>query len=453
LRLGSSKSRRGEDNVRSPQVCFFGTLAAFLAIGFPATAAPLSDVLHLADGSVVSGSIVEEQPGRSYTVETVEGEKVVCRVEQVQRIEKRLEPAESAIQQRSIVFLADGVVFKGMVVERSPGGPVVLELGNGRLLHLVAEEIAKIASEPVAGGVAKERPLAPAATRKAMVEFQIAFVRKQVEDAEQRVKEAAQGSDTRAALENELARLRQEFEALSAELERADEEASRAEQGEREFEEELGEIASGIQDARGEVASRVEGCTVPGLRDRMRETLAEIDRKTAEIVQRTEVISRIVEPDPRLVPIEQAEALDELLGMTRNRLWDDPAFREEFAAAVASVPREARQRIYRDNERNDQRRTMRLNAIPFLAIGSWVQGDVLGASIGLVSMIGGMLCQLVSAFLQPSIASFVTPLGISGTAVSALGYAFALYRPGRFVTRSNEELAKALGLRPGGGAP
>jgi hypothetical protein len=278
--------------VRSPQVRFLGTLSILLAIGLPAAAASLSDVLHLSDGTIVSGSIVEEQPGRSYTVETVEGERIVCRVEQVQCIEKRLEPAAPAIQQRSIVFLADGVVFKGIVVERSPGGPVVLELANGRLLHLAAEEIARIASEPMAGGVAKERPLAPAATRKAIVEFQIGLVRRQVEEAEQKVKEAASESDVRATLEAELARLRQELEALSTELERANEEASREVQEERGFEEEFGEVASGIQDARGEVASRVESCTVPRLRDRMRQTLADIDERVAEIVQRTEVISR-----------------------------------------------------------------------------------------------------------------------------------------------------------------
>jgi len=185
----------------------------------------------------------------------------------------------------------------------------------------------------------------------------------------------------------------------------------------------------------------------------MRETLDEIDRKTAEIVQRTAVISQTAEPDPRLVPIEQAEAYDELLGMTRSRLWDEPALREEFVATVASVPAEARQRIYHDNKRDDQRRTMLLNAIPFLAIGSWAQGDVLGASIGTVSMIGGMLCHLVSAFRDPYVGSFVTPLGITGTAVSVVGYAFALYRPGRFIIKSNAELARALGLRPGGGTP
>jgi hypothetical protein len=433
--------------VRRLQVRFFGTLAVLLAVGSPGSAAPLSDVLHLADGSVVTGSIVEEEPGRSYTVETVEGERVVCRVERVQRIEKRLEPAEAAIQQRSIVFLTDGVVFKGIIVERVPGGPVVLELASGRLLHLAAEEIVKIIAEPVAGGVAKERPLAPAATRRTMIEFEIDLVQKQVTEKQKSLEAAASGTDTRAGLESEIARLRQELESLSAEREHAREEAAQEEGEAREHERQFGEIASGLREAREEIAKRVESCSVPELRNRMRESLAEIDQKVEEIVQRTEVIVRVADPDPRLVPLQQAECRNEIQGLVANRLWDVPSYREQFARASTGLPVKERQQFYREN-RQTVGTTRLLNLIPMLSIGSWIQGDFLGAGIGMASTIGG------AALLLFTLGPFGAATQTIGIVLVSAGYLYSvMVAPDTFVSDNNKRLAKALGLRPGGGAP
>jgi hypothetical protein len=439
--------------VRSPQVRFLGTLAVLLTVASAVAAAPLSDVLHLSDGTVVSGSIVEEEPGRSYTVETAEGERIVCRVERVQRIEKRLEPSGSAIQQRSIVFLADGVVFKGIIVERVPGGSVVLELTNSRLLHLAGEEIAKIATEPVAGGFAEERPLAPASTRKAIVEFQIGRVQNQLSNAEKRLKETAQGSDARAEIEAEVSRLRQELEALSEERERSIEEAGQEERKGREFEQEFGKITSGIEEARGEVARRVDSCSRPEIRDRMRETLAEIDRKTAEIVQRTEVVALTVEPDPRLVPIQQARSRNELESLIANRLWDDAEYRKQLATIVAGLPVRQRQQIYRENRQSSWFGRTLLNVIPFLSIGSWTQGDVLGAAIGMGSTIGGVVLAFNGIVMGVASGAGDPYQFIGGLALAGIGYVNSLIAPAIFVSDYNARLAKALGLRRGGGAP
>jgi hypothetical protein len=442
--------------VRRPQVRFLGTLAVLLAIGFPVSATTFSDVLHLSDGTVISGSIVEEEPGRSYTVETIDGERIVCRVDRVERIEKRLEPVESSVQQRSIVFLTDGVVFKGVVVERVPGGSMVLELANGRLVHLTAEEIAKIATEAVSGGVAKERPLAPASTRKAIVEFEIVLVQHQIAEAEKKLKEAAPASDARAGLEAEVTRLRQELEALSEERKRASEEAAQEEKEVREFEQEFGEIATGIREAREEVAKRVGSCSVPELRNRMQETLAEIDQKAAEIVQRTEVVARTVEPDPRLVPIRQTQSRSELVGMVANRLWNDPAYREQFTITAAGLPVKARQQVYQENRRSGWFGRMLWNVIPFLSVGSWGQGDALGAAIGMASSIGGAVMVAVSmapSDFDLSVLPWDTPLGLTGLVLASAGYLYSLVEPAIFVSDQNAMLAKALGLRPGGGAP
>jgi hypothetical protein len=439
--------------VRSQPVRFLGILGVLLAIGLPGSAAPLSDVLHLSDGTVVSGSIVEEEPGRSYTVETIGGERIVCRAEGVQRIEKRLEPAESAIWQRSIVFLADGVVFKGIIVERAPDECMVLELANGRLLHLAGEEIAKIGSEPIAGGFAKERPLAPASTRKAIVEFEFRRVQDQIAEAEKRLETAAPGSDARADIEAEVSRLRQELEALSEERKRATEEAEQEERKEQEYEQEFGEIASGLDEARGEVARRVESCSRPEIRDRMRETLAEIDRKTAEIVQRTEVVARAAEPDPRLPPIREEQSRTELSGLIANRLWDDPDHRQQVETAVASLPVKQRQQIYRENRRTGWFGKTLWNAIPFFSIGSWTQGDILGAGISMASTIGGVVMVALIAGPEMSADPFDTPLGIAGVLVAGVGYLYSLVQPAMFVSSENDKLATALGLRPGGGAP
>jgi hypothetical protein len=433
-----------------------GLTAVLVAFAVPAVAASLSDVVHLADGTVLYGWIVEEVPGQSYTVETTAGERIDCPADQVKLIEKRLEPRESAIQQQSIVFLTDGVVFRGVVVEREIGGPVVLELADGRLLHVTSAEIARIATEPVAGGIARKRPLAGGATRKSMVEFEIALVQKQVAEAQRKREAAAKDTDGDADLEAAEASLREELEALEAERRRAADEAARDEEASRKFEEEFGDLAAGLRDSSQDLRKRVESCQVPELREQLEKTLGTIDEKVAEITQRAEAIVRSTEPDPRLAPIEAAEAGTRLAGLLENRLWKDPSFQPQMAAAAAGVPVEERQRIYRENRRTDSLGPALVNLIPFLAAGSWLQGDTLGAGLSTGAMTLGVGTALVANAVlysrggDPSTRVWFI---VGGLAATALGYVSSLISPFVYVSGQNAALAEALGLGAGGGAP
>jgi len=199
--------------------CLLVVACAVMALtSRPAAAIQLLDVLFLSDGSSVTGVIMEEEPGKALVLENEDGELLEYRFKDIERIEKLFVDEQPLIQNRDVVYLKDGVVFRGTIVGRIPEKAIRLEMENGQLLDFEFKEIFKIGKEQVATGVVRKAVIKPKKAERQEVEIKIQIAMNQLQLKQEKLK---QGGDAGAVegLQDEVDRLKNEIEQLEEQQE------------------------------------------------------------------------------------------------------------------------------------------------------------------------------------------------------------------------------------------
>lgn len=414
----------------------------------PAAAIQLLDVLFLSDGSSVTGVIVEEEPGKNLVLENEEGQLLEYRFRDIERIEKLFVDEESLIQNRDVVYLKDGVVFRGTIAGRVPEKSIRLELDNGQLLDFDMKEIFKIGKEQVATGVVRKAVIKPKKAEKEEVEIKIQIAMNQLRLKQDRLKQGGDAGEVES-LEDEVDRLKNEIEQLEEQQEVVEAEA--AEEAERfaAIESELGEYREQLLGAAGELEQRIAVCESPQVKQRLQAKYDDLQRSIAEVLQRAEVIALVEQPDPRVEEIENEAKVTDALAIAQNGLWTKPEYEEQWKALITELPFEQRRQIFWDCRKSDSLSKALLNAIPLIGLGSWRQKDYLGGAVIVTTGITGVGLYLVYEALfasTPQEQFLYQNLDYIGLGMALAGYAFGIIEPFLFNTKQNMDLRDALEL-------
>jgi hypothetical protein len=418
----------------------FLAVVGVLFTTYPAGAIHLLDVLFLSDGTSFVGIIMAEEPGKSVTLETEDGELLEYRLKDIQRIEKKLLDEQPLIENRDVVYLKDGVIFRGMIVGRVPGKEITLELENGQLLDFPMGEVAKIGKEQVATGVVKKGTLKPKSAEKERVEtqIQIALGRLEAKREQQKAGEPAEGE----GLQEEIDRLQEEMEQLQEQQQEA--EAAATEEAERfaAVESEIGELRSQVLAAAEELKGRIAACGSATAKQQLEAAYRDLQRNIDEVMQRAEVIALVEQPDPRIVQIQLEQKTTSGTAIAQSRLWKDPRYAEQWQALVAELPYEQRREIYREAKSTGAVGRALVNAIPFGGfLGSWRKRDPAAAvTAGLI--VGGLGVWIYEGSTP---AGDETLLSVGGAMVLA-SWGFGIVEPFFHVLGQNMKLRDALEL-------
>ncbi|MFH0774685.1 MAG: outer membrane beta-barrel protein [bacterium] len=118
---------------------------ALVAVMFVATFAQ-ADVVYLKDGGVIKGKVIEAVPGVSYKIRTADGSIFVFEIDKVEKInyegegEPRVEKGKSV----DVIYLKDGGVIKGNIIETTPGKSYKIRTADGSVFVFTMEKIEKI---------------------------------------------------------------------------------------------------------------------------------------------------------------------------------------------------------------------------------------------------------------------------------------------------------------------
>jgi hypothetical protein len=415
---------------------------------WPAAAIQLLDVLFLSDGSSVTGVIVEEEPGKNLVLENEEGQLREYRFKDIERIEKLFVDEESLIQNRDVVYLRDGVVFRGTIVGRVPEKAIRLELENGQLLDFDMKEIFKIGKEQVATGVVRKAVIEPKKAEKKEVEIRIQIAMNQLRLKQERLDrggDAAEGE----SLKDEVDRLKNEIQQLEEQQEVVDAEAAEEAARFAAIESELGEYREQLLGAAGELEQRIAACESPQVSRGLQAKYDDLERSINEVLQRAEVVALVEQPDPRVEEIEMEAKATDALALARTGLWAKPEYEEQWKALVAELPFEQRRQVFWNSRKSDSLGKALLNAIPLIGLGSWRQKDYLGGAIIVTTGITGLALYVTYELLfaaTPQDQFLYENLDYIGGGIALAGYAFGIIEPFLFNTKQNMNLRDALEL-------
>jgi hypothetical protein len=256
----------------------------------------------------------------------------------------------------------------------------------------------------------------------------------------------AMDASAEQSLEEELGRLEEEIATLEEERETIEQEVGEEEQRFAKVEGELGELRGELLSASEEIEQRSAACSSPEMREQMEGKYVELQKGISEILQRAEVIALLEQQDPRIAQIELEQKSSDALAISQNQLWNHPRYRDQLARLVSELPLDERQRIYNDSKLGNAGGAMALNLLPLLNLGSWGQKDYLGASIGTVSTIGGVVAYGINALVLTPGSPLYDTLDVVGLVVAGVGYVFGLIEPFLYVSKYNDGLAEALNL-------
>jgi hypothetical protein len=424
----------------------FASLLLFLSIS-PLFAVQLIDTIHLNNGETISGLIIEEIPNRQLTIENQQGETVKVRIEDIERIAKRRLSVDGYFEYTDVVFLEDGVVFRGTIVERVPKSSITIELENGILLPIATGDIWKIMVEKQVTGAPRSHESTPA--RSARLELQIRLSMANLE-----AKKAKRGGETESEnedLEEEISELQETIENLEQEQEQTEQTRRQENEQIEMIEQDYAELDQDLNALVAEIDGRIRNCSSPELKAECEQKFLDIQQLTSELVNRAKEASLIQAQDPRLKQLQERESSSELSAIIDSGHWNERRYRQQVAALVQELPQEAREEVYRATRQSNSIRYTTRNLFPLVPVGSWRQGDYLGATIGSgIGIAGAALFMATVDVTYPSGSQrarmALTPMSWVSLGIMAGGYAFSLIEPLWFQGRSNSRLRRALEL-------
>jgi hypothetical protein len=418
-----------------------------LLVVSPLFAVQLIDTIYLKNGESLTGRIIEEIPGHQLTVEKRSGETVSIKIEEIKRIAKCRLAIDSRINYTDLVFLEDGVIFRGIIVERIPESSITIELENGKLVPIITDDIWKIVVEKQMAGA--PRYLEPTSTHMTRLELQIKLSLAGLE-----ARKAKGGIDTTSevdSLQGEIDALQETIEELEKEREEAEEKLYEENEQISGIEEQFAELDRDLTALAVEIDNRIETCAAPELKATCEQKFAHIQRLTADLVRRAKEASLLKAQDPRLKQLEEHRDADELAMIIQSGRWNERSYRAQVATLVEGLPGTTLEEIFRSTKKTASLGYATKNLIPLLPFGSWRQGDYFGAAVGSgATLIGAALFMTTIdvAYVAGSESRrmVMTPLSWVGIGMMAGGYLFSLIEPFWFQSRSNARLRSTLHL-------
>jgi translation initiation factor IF-1 len=416
----------------------------------------LIDIIYLKDGTNLKGMIVEQVPGKAIAVETDDGSIRTLEMDSILRMEKQRTSADELYFYEDTVFLKDGVIFRGIIIEQIPNISIRLETNNNHIIPLSMEKIWKIAKTKRLPG-AEERIADSTESMKLELKIEIAITEAQnmqnlLEDTKKESSDNAAKEDN-VALQEEIAALEEKIAALNKEQTRVEEELALENEQLAGIEEELYQLHTGLTSSVDEIARRAGVCDSD---ERMSseeiETVRQqINQLINEMVLRAEenLISQLY-PNPYLQKLKRKQSFTELTSLINNNLWNKEEYRANIEEMVNTLPLEDRFEIYKENRESDWVGSTIANTIPVFATGSWYKKDYFGALTGTGSMTAGLILFLSGLtidgdLIQGGSLDF-SVWSYAGIGVFTAGYLFSLIEPFLFVNRSNRKLSEVLGI-------
>lgn len=423
----------------------------------PTPAIQLLDLVYLKDGTVLKGMIVEQVPGKAIAIETDDGSIRTLEMDAVLRMEKQRTDTDELFSYEDTVFLKNGVIFHGTIVEQIPDISIRLETNNNHIIPLNMEEIWKIAKTKCLPG-AEERIADPTESMKLQLQIEItmAGVRDMQDLSEDTKKESSDkaSEEDNAALQEEIAALEEEIAALIEEQVRVEEELALENEQLAGIEEELHQLHTGLSSSVDEIARRAGVCDSDELllsSEEIESTRQQIDQLINEMVLRAEenLIAQLY-PNPYLQELKRKQSFTELTSLINNNLWNKEEYRANIEEMVNTLPLEDRFEIYKENRESGWISSAIANAIPVFAAGSWYKKDYFGALTGTGSMTAGLILFLSGITIDGSLfqggSLDFSAWSYAGLGLFTGGYLFSLIEPYLFVNRSNKKLSEVLSI-------
>ena len=116
------------------------SLTAF-ALASQVCAQQMEDVVHLKNGGIVRGMIIEQIPNESLKVQTQDGSLFVYTMDEIAK----------ASAKNQVVYLKNGSVIRGATIEQILDVSLKVQTQDGSLFVYTMDEIARMAKEPKMG--------------------------------------------------------------------------------------------------------------------------------------------------------------------------------------------------------------------------------------------------------------------------------------------------------------
>jgi hypothetical protein len=458
------------------------TLLATAVAGFSDEA--LIDVVRLKDGTVLRGLIVEQTVGESLKLATLERLVYTLADYEVARVEKQKVRDPVPFHFSDVVLLNDGVMFRGTIVEQRPEQTITLQTENLILLTFATEDIWKILKEKRIAEMPEDS--SDKRDREKREGFKIAL---QLELAKDRVggQEAA-GGEQAGGPQEEIDSLKEEVQALEQEEQRIEtalledrrlEERERLQGLQQEVERILAEVAGLLEQCLEETGTGAQskqaagflesgvpwpllipvrfdlpepgawqrrarpGLATDGFRPQpvaqaasAEDLLAGLGTSLDGIVQRT--IERIPTEEEVKAQTARQQAYSALVDRLGRVTWKRLGSYHPMRSLAESVPVEDRVFLYETHRRERALLSAGLNLVPILSIGSLVQGDLWGVVLGFGQLALGVY--LVGPALGLGDVTQIT------AAAAGLGgvYVLGVLEPFRFERSWNRRLRNRL---------
>jgi len=417
------------------------------------------EVVYLEDGTTHRGLILELAPGGEVRLESLAGRQLVLPEAEVLRIEREpLPPGSPAVVCTDVVFLKDGVIFRGLVVEHAPGVSMTLQADNGVRLVFAMDEIWKIGRDRRFVSQAREEQGPPenrdVTTLRLQLQLQIASAKLPGEQSEAQGGKPHRDQDGGGTLdlEDEVERLKDEITAI----EDRQEEESRAQ---------ADQSAAELQQVVGDLIDRVDQLLAQGaLGEAARTEIADLEGQLQTMSSAYLRSSQEARAHSSLEACQQEQAALEarndaadILTLVSREAWKSWPSRLEVAQRAGSLKAEELQALYESSRRStgqvvgDSAKNLLL---PGLALGSWQQGDRLGGLIsggaclaGLVLLGFGLDVESdpgAQSLFADNVAVSLNAIGYVALTLWGGGYGFSLVRPAWYAHQSNRQLHELL---------
>lgn len=408
-------------------IILFFLICIFTTMQSPAI--QLLDVIYLKDGTILRGMIVEQVPGKTIAVEADDGSIRTLGMNTVLRLEKQRTDGDELFSYEDMVFLKCGVIFHGTIVEQIPDVSIRLETNNNHIIPFNMDEIWKIAKTKRLPG-AEKSVADPTESMKLELQIEIAIVGvRNMQDLSEDTKKESNGETSKkdsTALQEEIAALEEEIAALSEEQTRVEEELALENEQLAGIEEELNQLHTGLSTNVDEITRRAGVCE-SGEYLRVEEIEAiriQIDQLIDEMVLRAkENLISQLYPNPYLQELKREQSFVELTSLINNNLWTKDEYRANIDEMVNTLPLEDRLEIYSENRESGWIGSTVANTIPVFAVGSWSKKDYFGALTGTGSMTAGLILFLSGLNITGGIFSTGTTEEAMNVDISNLSYA------------------------------
>lgn len=454
-----------------------------VAVAAMAPAQDRTDVVLLRNGMTVEGLLLEQSPGNYLLLTTGDGSLAYITSVDLLHVDHgagELLPD----QYEDILLLRSGLIFRGTVREDAPGRHVVLELAgagdDGRAesarVTVPYADLWKIIRRPV---LPPDDPDAARSVRSEAITLKL-----EITLGSRRADRRTGTGDDSAVLDtltDELAeieesRLLQEVADCESRHEDEREDIQSTADSLEEAIDELAALAAICEE--GPTRSKGDDPSVPGL-DPESDSAGRLDPTDGEptsyerwslqdvtgqlhadsVSLADQAASPAGDPATLAALRERFETRAQVTRLIAPRTGTNPLQLLRINRNASSLPLPDRELLYRANHRQDQLLGVGLNVLPVLNLGSWLQGDLVGAVANTAFMaVGGAVIWAGFAYAD-HFAPQETEIGVlllpspmttvwAGTAIMAAAYVSSLVRPFWYDHRCNRLLADALDVRP-----